>query len=119
MYDKEQIVIFPGVNTIGTLGGLNNMANLASMTPLPSNHVSNMANPAAVAVAAAPGNHPNIISAGNTTVAPLNRQQPTLNGSPNISAEQWQSAYSGVQQFVGKAVFHTNVQVLTAALSSV
>lgn len=95
------------------------MANLASMTPLSSNQVSNITNPAPVAVAAAPGNHPNLINAGNATVTSLNRQQPTLNGSPNISAEQWQSAYSGVQQFVGKAVFRTSVQVLTAALSSV
>ena len=74
------------------------MANLASMTGLTSTQVA--ANPAVVAAAAAAasGAHQNL---PNIPTSNVNRAQ------PNISAEQWQTAYSGVEQFVGKTVKQT------------
>lgn len=77
---------------MGALGGLNNMASLAGVTLPPSQPtISN------------PPVHSNNVG----TVSNL------AGGVPAISAEQWQSAYSGIQQYVGKAVcsvFYTNGQ---------
>ena len=86
------LFIFPGANSIASLGGLNNMGSLASMSALNSNRAL---------VPVGTDLHQNAL---NTVTPSISNGQPSLAEPSSISAEQWESACSGVEQFVGKTV---------------
>lgn len=73
-----------GAGQMGGLGvGLNNMASLAGVSSMqPTQSTISQAH-------------------SNSAATSSNLQ----GGVPAISAEQWQTAYSGIQQYVGKAVY--------------
>ena len=90
------LISFLGVNSLASLGGLNNMGSLASMSALNSNQVASHA-----LVPAGTELHPGILKAVTSS---LSNGQHSMTAPSNISAEQWESACSGAEQFVGKTV---------------
>lgn len=85
-----------GANPLASLGGLNNMGSLASMSTLNSNQVA----PCAL-VPSGPELQQGILKAINSSIT---NGQSSMTAPSNISAEQWESACSGAEQFVGKTV---------------
>lgn len=89
---------FLGANPLASLGGLNNMGSLASMSALNSNQVA----PHRL-VPSGPELQQGILKAVNSSIG---NGQSVLTAPSNISAEQWESACSGAEQFIGKTVIY-------------